>query len=263
MGLRSIIERKIKKSRLTPVQKELERISALERFVPGTAYVFDKPFKFHDGASFVVTYNEIFENKLYNFKPTPGKNIILDCGANMGLGTLFFGLNYPNHLIYAFEPEKEIYEILKENIATFNLENVKLFNKAVWDKEEVLEFYTDKGMGGRVVSSYVNQKPISVETVHLLDFISNEIDFLKIDIEGAEDTVLRDCSPKLAQVGSIFFEYHNDIKKPQTLHELLGIIKSAGFHYYIKESGVRKSPFTDTILICESFDMAINIFCYR
>ena len=40
---------------------------------------------------------------------------------------------------------------------------------------------------------------------------------------------------------NIFFEYHNDVKKLQTLHELLALVKRQGFHYYIKESSTRKS----------------------
>ena len=263
MGLRSIIERQIKNSRLSPSQKELQRILTLPRFSIGTTKIFGKPFKYHESGSFVVTYEEIFSSEIYKFKPTKGKNIILDCGANMGLSMLYFSLNYPDHTTYAFEPEPEIFAILKENVETFQLKNVKIFQQAVWDKVDVLEFYTDKGMGGRVLSSYENQKPKKIESVRLRDYLNDKVDFLKIDIEGAETVVIRDCKVKLSGVGSIFFEYHNDVNKPQTLHELLAIMKDAGFHYYIKESGVRASPFRDTSLICETFDMAINIFCYR
>ncbi|MEJ7692548.1 hypothetical protein, partial [Daejeonella sp.] len=86
---------------------------------------------------------------------------------------------------------------------------------------------------------------------------------LKIDIEGAEDVVLRDCSDKLGEVNNIFFEYHNDLSKTQTLHQLLQLVKDQGFHYYIKESYTRQRPFIDSELICEAFDMAINVFCYK
>ncbi|RYE41865.1 MAG: FkbM family methyltransferase, partial [Sphingobacteriales bacterium] len=171
--------------------------------------------------------------------------------------------NYPNHKIFAFEPDMPILEILRENVETFKLKNVEVIGKAVWDKEEVLEFYTDHGMGGRVNTTYEDQEPVRIQTVRLHDYLTPDVDFLKIDIEGAEDTVLKDCKDKLKDLTALFFEYHNDVLKPQTLHELLTIVKDAGFHYYVKESGVRNSPFTDTQLICETFDMAINIFGYR
>lgn len=263
MGLRSIIERSIRRSRLSPIQKELERIVKLPRFTIDIAHVFDKPFKFHDPDSFINTYKEIFEHQIYHFKPSNNKNIIIDCGANMGLSVLYFAKNYPNHTIYAFEPDQKIFAILKENIEASGFTNVKLFENAVWVKDELLSFFTDNGMGGRLNEGYKAQKPKEIKSVRLYDYLSDKVDFLKIDIEGAEDVVLRDCESKLPAIGSFFFEYHNDINKPQTLHELLNLVKGAGFHYYIKESGVRKSPFRDTFLICERFDMAINIFCYK
>ena len=263
MGLRSLIERKIKQSRFSLIEKELDRISKLPRFTISTSNIFEKPFVFHDSGSFIDTYKEIFDHKIYNFKPSPNKNIIIDCGANMGLSTIYFAQKYPKHTIYAFEPDQKIFYILKENISTLGLTNIKLFENAVWNKEELLSFFTDNGMGGRVNEDYAGQKPTEIKALRLYDFLSDKVDFLKIDIEGAEDIVIRDCETKLPNIGSIFFEYHNDINKPQTLHELLEIIKKSGFHYYIKESGVRKSPFNDTFLICERFDMAINVFCYR
>lgn len=263
MGLRSLIADKIRKSKLTKTEIELERIQAYPRFKAGYTNIFGKPFKFHDSLSFVITYKEIFIHDIYAFKPVAGKSTILDCGANMGLGTLYFARNYPDHVIYAFEPDREIHQILKENIQTLQLGNVVLLEKAVWQKEEILEFYGDSGMGSRANTPYLDLQPTKIEAVRLLDYLSPEVDFLKLDIEGAEDVVLRDCKDKLKVLGSFFFEYHNDVNQAQTLHELLGIVKDAGFHYYIKESWTRASPFTDREVIGGNFDMAINIFCYK
>lgn len=181
----------------------------------------------------------------------------------MGLSVLYFARKYPNHTIIAFEPDEQIFNILKENVETFRLKNVELHQRAVWTKAETLSFFTDGGMGGRIENEYQNQQAKVIEAVPLSDYLTDDVDFLKIDIEGAEDAVLKHCAGSLHKANNIFFEYHNDIKKPQTLHQLLEIVKEQGFHYYIKESGTRKRPFIDKELICESFDMAINIFCYR
>jgi FkbM family methyltransferase len=235
----------------------------LPAFKVGTANVFDKPFKFHDGKNFVSTYKELFKDRIYQFKPSNTDRTILDCGANMGLSVLFFASNYPEHRIIAFEPDPSIFKILQENVETFGLENVTLHERAVWDKEETLTFFTDRGMGGRVENAYAGQQPELVKTVRLRDFIKPGVDFLKIDIEGAEGVVMADCKDKLSIANHIFFEYHNDITKSQTLHELLGLVKDQGFHYYIKESFTRDKPFTDSRLVCEVFDMAINVFCYK
>lgn len=246
------------------INRELERIALLPRFTVGYAKnIFDKPFKFHDGGSFVSTYKELFETRIYQFNASDSARTILDCGANMGLSVLYFALNFKDHKIIAFEPEEHIFNILKENVKTFRLNNVQLLRKAVWYKSGNLNFYTDGGMGGRVLNAYANQQPKFIEAVPLLDYLTDDIDFLKIDIEGAEDIVMRSCQGSLKKVNNIFFEYHNAIKSKQTLHELLLLVHDEGFKYYIKESAVLNSPFTDKLVICESFDMAINVFCYK
>lgn len=243
--------------------RELGRIRNYPKGKSGYTNILNKPFKFHDGGSFASTFTEIFQSKIYQFNPSETSRVILDCGANMGLSVVFFALNYPHHTIIAFEPDPEIFEILKENVESFGLKNVVLHQKAVWVKHETLKFYTDGGMGGRIDQEYAEQKPREIEAVPLLDYLNPDVDFLKIDIEGAEDKVLKYCGQHLRNANNIFFEYHNNVSSKQTLHELLALVEQLGFHYYIKESYTRKSPFIDTELICESFDMAINVFCYK
>jgi FkbM family methyltransferase len=245
------------------IKLELGRIADYKHFTVGYAHVFDKPFKFHHGPSFAESYIELFETEIYRFKPNPGSSTILDCGANMGLSVLYFSINYPDHHIIAFEPDPDIFAILKENVETFGLKNVTLHQNAVWTQTETLKFFTDGGMGGRVNNEYSLQEPKLIEAVPLLDYLTEDVDFLKIDIEGAEDIVLKYCGKSLQNAKHIFFEYHNNVNSKQTLHELLALVESLGFHYYIKESATRKRPFVDNRLICESFDMAINVFCYK
>lgn len=245
------------------VKSELSVISREPRFKSGVTSIFGKPFRYHDGLSFTATYKEIFQTHIYEFPPSDRSRTILDCGANMGLSVLYFASNYPDHRIVAFEPDPGIFLILQENMNTFGFRNVELHNEAVWNNQETLTFFTDMGMGGRVENSYSGQKPSLINAIRLRDYINEDVDFLKIDIEGAEDTVLRDCAERLPLVNNIFFEYHNDIRSQQTLDELLALVKQQGFHYYIKESYTRKRPFIDTELTCEAFDMAINIFCYK
>ena len=267
MGLRKVARKLIlrlsRSLSIRDVELELSVISREPRYKVGSTTIFGKPFKYHDGLSFTATYKEIFQTHIYQFTPSENSRTILDCGANMGLSVLYFAQNYPGYRIIAFEPDAAIFDLLQENMNTFGFSNVVLYNKAVWDKEETLTFFTDNGMGGRVKNSYTGQQPSTIDAIRLRNHINDDVDFLKIDIEGAEDAVLRDCADLLSVVKNIFFEYHNDINKPQTLHELLKIVKEQGFHYYIKESYTRNRPFIDVELTCEVFDMAINVFCYK
>ncbi len=268
MGLRKTIKRNYFKllqvaGNSVDINLELSIIAANPRSQKGTTNIFGKPFIYHDGASFTATYKELFDSNIYEFKPSRDARTIIDCGANMGLSVLYFSQNYPNHQIIAFEPDPEIFSILKENIETFNLKNVTAYQKAVWDKVDVLTFFADGKMGGRLENTYKHAKPIKIETVPLTDFLSADVDLLKIDIEGAEGVVLNGCRNELHKVRHIFFEYHNSIKEPQTLHKLLELVSEQSFTYYIKESDIRKKPFIDEHNIAEAFNMALNVFCYK
>ncbi|HEY0055616.1 MAG TPA: FkbM family methyltransferase [Pedobacter sp.] len=255
--------KKILKTKGITKEGKLKKLDKYPPLTIGYTDILGKPFKFHDRASFIVTYKELFVEEIYKFLPKSETGIIIDCGANIGLSVLYFSLNYPKLKIIAFEPQYDLFLILEENVRQFDLKNVELHNNAVWNKNEQLKFYTDGGMGGRVNCAYLSQEPTVVEAVPLKDYLDGEIEFLKIDIEGAEDTVLRSCVGKLSKINHIFFEYHNTKNQPQNLHQLLELMKNEGFEYYIKESAIRYKPFIDTLVICETFNMALNVFCYK
>lgn len=229
----------------------------------GEIILFDKIFFYHYGLAFYDTYREIFENNIYEFKTNSSKPIILDCGANMGVSVLYFSKNYPNAHIIAFEPDETVLPFLEKNIQSQNIQNVEVFKKAVWTGETELEFYTDNGLGGRVGKEYVNQTPRIIKALRLRNFLNKPIEMLKIDIEGAEYAVIQDCEDLLHNVEHIFIEYHSIYNEEQHLEDILNIVKRQGFRYHLKESFSRRKPFVDKKLVCEKYDMAINVFAYK
>ena len=220
-------------------------------------------FHFHDPLSFNVSFHEILKDEIYKFRAASKNPLILDCGANMGVSVLYFSQNYPSATIHAFEPEEPIYEMLAQNVRTYQLANVTLHKKAVWTSETVLPFYTDNGMGGSVENRYQEQQPTLVNTVRLADFLQQPVDLLKLDIEGAEYAVLKDCAPWLKNVRHLFVEYHSFVNKEQKLEEVLELLKKTGFRYHLRQSFSRAHPFVDNTLSCENMDLAINVFAYR
>ena len=229
----------------------------------GIIKLFDKDFHYHHGMAFYDTYKEVFETEIYKFNTNSSSPLIIDCGANMGVSVLFFSKNYPNAKIYAFEPDSTVLPFIEKNIKTYALNNVILSPKAVWNEETELTFYTDNGLGGRIGMEYENQKPVFVSTVRLKDLLNQEVDMLKIDIEGAEYTVIKDCEEFLSNVKHIFLEYHSFYDDSQHLDEILNIFKRQGFRYHLRQSFSRSKPFINKGLVCEKFDMAINVFSYR
>jgi precorrin-6B methylase 2 len=87
--------------------------------------------KLVDSESFLTTYIELFENQIYKFNSSQKDLLILDCGANIGLSVIYFKRLYPNSKIIAFEADPNIFNVLQENVKSFNFKNVELINKAV------------------------------------------------------------------------------------------------------------------------------------
>ncbi|TFE67171.1 hypothetical protein A7Q09_01560 [Methylacidiphilum sp. Yel] len=99
--------------------------------------------KIHYRSSHDLNYliTEIFFYKIYYFHSTKPNPRILDCGANIGLATLFFKILYPNSIIEAFEPDPELFSILKRNVTENQLSNVHVYNYALGEKNGIGEFY--------------------------------------------------------------------------------------------------------------------------
>lgn len=257
---------KKKGAHLHPVKlhaNALEKMKNMPFGQSGSIRFGTNDFEFHHARCFYDTYTEVFKERMYEFKTDSKSPYIIDCGANMGLSILFFSQTYPDAEIVAFEPEPPIYELLLRNINKYGLKNVTVHRKALWNRLTTLSFYTDTGMGGSVENIFSNQTPFQVETDILSAYLTKEVDFLKIDIEGAEFTVLKECSHLLYLVKHLFVEYHSYINKPQELSQLLQLLTDAGFRYHIKESFVHERPFIDNLLACENMDMAVTVFAYR
>jgi FkbM family methyltransferase len=244
--------------------KEWEKLKGLPRSTQGVINLQGQPFYYHDAESFYITYKEIVVEEIYKFHTSHTAPLIIDCGANMGLSVLYLSQLYPQAHIVAFEPETAVFDILQKNVQQFAADrNIEIYQKAVWESETTLQFFTDHGMGGSVTAQRDSALPVEVQTVRLADFLQQPVDFLKMDIEGAEYTVLKSCGPYLKNVANIFVEYHSYIGKEQKLEEILGMLKNNGFRYHLKQSFSRQRPFVDRAGGDDIMEMAINVFGYK
>ncbi|HKZ66892.1 MAG TPA: FkbM family methyltransferase, partial [Chitinophagaceae bacterium] len=136
-------------------------------------------------------------------------------------------------------------------------------NNAVWDADdEILPFLAEGGAGGRLEEKSEKFKFIDVKTARLKNYLTEEVDFLKLDIEGAEYTVISDCVEELKFVKNLFIEYHSMVNRAQNLHHILEIAGKAGFRYHIKEAYTTPYPYIERKLNV-GMDLQLNIFCYR
>ncbi|MEO0076614.1 MAG: FkbM family methyltransferase [candidate division WOR-3 bacterium] len=141
-----------------------------------------------------LSINGIYEPLVTNFflKEVKPGNIIIDVGAHIGYYTLIFAkLAGQSGEVYAFEPDPTNFAILKKNVLINGYKNVILSNKAVSNISGRIKLYVyhDHPAWHKIYDTNDSNGYIEIESVRLDDFFKNynkKVDFIKMDIEGAE-----------------------------------------------------------------------------
>ena len=156
----------------------------------------------------VMQIKEVFKNEKIN-------NII-DCGANEGKYTDFLMKYFPNSNYFLFEPNKVLFHSLMNKFE--NKKNIKIFDFGLSDENATVKFYeTDyHGLSSlyerkheireKKFLNFKSNNLVKVKTFESLNLYQN-IDILKIDVEGAELKVLNGFKDKILNVKVIQFEF--------------------------------------------------------
>jgi hypothetical protein len=110
-----------------------------------------------------------------------------------------------------------------------------------------MKFYIDNKYGstlyaGATVHEGHAWPTVTVKTVPLIEYLDEPIDFLKMNIEGAEWPVLCAAEPKIRQIREMVIEYHHLPGLPRTLHDILALLHRNGFEYLINHFDVQSNP---------------------
>ena len=167
-------------------------------------------------------------------------DLVIDIGAHIGIFSLFASKFSKNGIIYAFEPVDKNLELLHHNIKINNAHNIIPIDMAVSDKtgQKALFLY-DKDTGSH--SFYhpeIRDRQVIVQTTTLKDFVKlnkiSRIDFLKIDCEGAEYSILRSCPDNIFKIiRKIILEYHN-IESDWNILHFKKFLREKGYTVKIK-----------------------------
>lgn len=161
--------------------------------------------------SHLAVAEEIFVEGVYDLSVVPFvPNVVLDCGAHIGMFTLLAASKFPSARLIAFEPEPSNYEWLERNIRLNGL-NAELLPAAISDQDGRATFAAGLGCGSRLVQGSGDGRHVEVQTVNLARFIrtleTNRL-LLKLDVEGAEEWVLPSMLEALPKCCAIFVETH-------------------------------------------------------
>ncbi len=213
-----------------------------------------------DALSVVYQLREIFIDENLKFESASMQPVIYDCGANVGTVTLYFKKLFPESTIKAFEADKKIINYLEQNLSRNRcLNNVQIIPKAVWINEGMVDFGSEGADSG---SLFFTTNRSKIESTRLRDWLANEarVDFLKLDIEGAESAVIQDCDETLSRVKYLFIEYHSFPNTAQELDKILHTLTKNNFRYAVNTVYSPGNTFNTKISQYRSMDLILNIY---
>jgi FkbM family methyltransferase len=193
--------------------------------------------------SIINSINDVVFSREYflldSYKPKEG-DVVVDVGAYVGLYAILSSmLVRDGGSVVAIEPVPHSFHLLARNVMLNKLNNVHLLNFALSNQVGEVEFYMPNiPSGSSFYISYMKTKDyakLRVKTqtfdnlVESLDELNNRaVDMMKIDVEGAELSVLEGARSALKSrlINRLIVEVHKRVNSPETIMEFL---KSHGY----------------------------------
>src|SRR5262249_4731796 len=104
----------------------------IPRHTAGSIRMLDYELQYADLLSVCPQWHDIFVQGALEFRATSESPRILDCGANVGLASLFFKRRYPAARITAYEADPALCAIARANLASNGAADVEIVNAALW-----------------------------------------------------------------------------------------------------------------------------------
>ncbi len=234
------------------------RAAGEPRYVAGRISVLGLDLEYVDARTLELQWREIFVRRSLAISLESASPRILDCGANVGLASLWLKQQYPAARITAFEPDAVIADTLRRNLARNGAADVEVMQAAVWREDGSATFRREGADSGALdpVAADTSGDRVPVPTVRLRRWLTSEpIDLLKIDIEGAELDVLVDSADCLDRVHNLCVEVHDFQAQRRLLPHCLLVLERAGFTYALgdftsaawRSDGQPRGPFPSAV----------------
>lgn len=182
---------------------------------------------------------QYFDGDFYNLTNVKG---IVDCGAYVGDSFLSFCKEYNKKsggefagVAYLLDPDAKNQQLIEQNCKKYK-NHVKAVQIGAWNQREILAFQSDDNMGNAGKIATAGDIKIQVDAID--NIIQGEkIDFIKMDIEGAELKALEGAKKTIQRDQPILAicAYH----KREDLIELSTYIKElcCDYKFYLRAYG--------------------------
>jgi FkbM family methyltransferase len=170
-----------------------------------------------------------------HFTPKPG-DVVIDVGAAFGLYSILASkMVGPKGKVVAIEPEPKIFQMLNSNIELNKLSNVKTLNYGAYSEETKLQLYSSYSViperAGKNPSDFTEVECKKLDNLIFEIENINEVNWIKIDVEGAELEVLKGATKILSKSKdiSLLIEIHNISEGRNYYHSIRELLKNYGF----------------------------------
>ncbi len=170
---------------------------------------------------------ELFQQIIY-----PG-NYVVEVGANIGSHTVFLARAvWPSGHVWAFEPQRLVYQLLCANLAINSVPNVDARNVVLGNAPgellvPVLDYNQANNFGGLELGSYTQGEPVAVITLDSLNL--PRCDLLKVDVEGMELQVIQGAADTIKRCQPLLY-VENDRKDRS--RDLVRTIDALGYNMF-------------------------------
>ena len=203
---------------------------------PGTMRLLGWEIGYFNQSHALFLLHEIFADATYAFRHADPRPRIIDCGANIGFSCLFFKALYPASRITAVEPDPISMARLQENLRRNRQDDVELRQAAIAASAGPVTLFSGEGDPGSLVSSLHGQwsgaaTRTTVPALRLPHLVDGAVDFLKVDIEGAEYDAVRDLidAGAAGRVREMAIEHHPLDDRPEEPDRMIAALAKDGF----------------------------------
>lgn len=184
----------------------------------------------------IENYGEFSQLEVELFEQICKKNdTIIEVGANIGTHTQYFSNAVGDGgKVFAFEPQRILFQTLCANIALNSMTNVYTYQMALAEEEKTIflpsiDYSKSGNFGGINIENFEDGEAVTQKRLDSFIDKIQKLKLLKIDVEGMEEEVLRGSIKIIEKFKPILYVENDRQEKSQSLIEF---IESLGYEMY-------------------------------
>jgi FkbM family methyltransferase len=175
-----------------------------------------------------IVFRQMFVEREWDFTPFPQsvlvmnkyrdildrgrKPVIIDCGANTGLSSVFLAQLFPKAVVVSIEPSDDNFKILSQNVGLFP--SITPIRCGVWDRPTHLKIINPTARPCSYETGECDPAdPDAIPAVPIPDVMEKVPDgeplIIKMDVEGAEEAIFRSNTSWVGRTPLIMIELHD------------------------------------------------------